>query len=156
MNCLKCQTETSGDYPACSKCAPLMHFSHRTDCRCENVDCTAIAAARQAVANGEATERTKSDLQTYDQHNRIICDAQAKGLTVHSNIHTYRASALADLRRVFAQNAPATARSEWRNGNVEYAAVVELPPPPTKSFKMPKRVKVNRRDMAILCGICLD
>ena len=139
MNCLKCQTETSGDYPACSKCAPLMHFSHRTDCRCENVDCTAIAAARQAVANGEATERTKSDLQTYDQHNRIICDAQAKGLTVHSNIHTYR-----------------TARREWRNGNVEYAAVVELPPPPTKSFKMPKRVKVNRRDMAILCGICLD
>ena len=41
MNCLRCGMETSGDYPACSNCAPFMHFEYRADCRCQDAECTA-------------------------------------------------------------------------------------------------------------------
>lgn len=73
----------------------------------------AIAAARKLVASGQATGRMDYDLRTYDQMHRIITQAAAEGHTVSSTIHTYRASALADLRRAFAQNAPETVR--WSN-----------------------------------------
>ena len=54
----------------------------------------AIDIARQLVANGKASERMKSELDTFDQHTRIIAQAGAEGLTVHSNIHTFRVCAL--------------------------------------------------------------
>ncbi len=72
----------------------------------------AIVRARQMVADGQASERMKSDLQTYEKHNRIITNAEAEGCTVGRTIHYYRATALADLRRA-TQNDAATVR--WSN-----------------------------------------
>ena len=54
----------------------------------------AIDIARQLVVNGKASERMKGELDTFDQHTRIIAQAGAEGLTVHSNIHTFRVCAL--------------------------------------------------------------
>lgn len=54
----------------------------------------AIDVARRLVANGKASERMKGELDTFDRHTRIIAQAGAEGLTVHSNIHTFRVCAL--------------------------------------------------------------
>lgn len=54
----------------------------------------AINIARQMVADGKASERMKSELYTFDKHARIIAQAEAEGLTVHSNIHTFHKCAL--------------------------------------------------------------
>lgn len=80
----------------------------------------AILAARKQVASGQATVRMDYDLRTYDLHHQIITQATAEGRTVHSNIHIFRASALADLRRAFTQNAAETVR--WNNEQYVEAA----------------------------------
>ena len=80
----------------------------------------AIASARKQVASGQATGRMDYDLRTYDQMHRIITQATAEGRTVGQTIHTFRASALADLRRAFAQNAAETVR--WNNEQYVEAA----------------------------------
>ena len=53
MNCLRCGMETSGDYPACSKCAPFMHFEYRADCRCQDAECTAKRLSAHAPTEAD-------------------------------------------------------------------------------------------------------
>ena len=39
--CTNCGTENLRDYPVCVNCETKCHFTHRDDCRCVRIECTA-------------------------------------------------------------------------------------------------------------------
>lgn len=34
MSCIRCEDDNLTDYPVCRDCAPVVHFSYRSDCQC--------------------------------------------------------------------------------------------------------------------------
>ncbi len=80
MYCLKCQAETSGDYPACATCAPFMHFSHRTDCKCQAPECEAKRLSAHATTEADHSKAViQCGLVVAPAQDEIVITPSARG-----------------------------------------------------------------------------
>lgn len=62
MECPICNGENLSDFPLCSACAPLRHFTNRTDCKCVScADPEYFPAAVRARFPGLVLVATSSD-----------------------------------------------------------------------------------------------
>lgn len=86
-SCIRCTNENLMDYPVCPACAPLAHFTYRSDCRCESCSPNRAKSPNCSICHGAGlvTEHEDTGAPGVSFAVEVPCECQAESIEISSN-----------------------------------------------------------------------